>query len=170
MKARRVVAATNAEGKSFIQYDDVGPGYLDFGGGINNEIWVDDPTADAQLDPAQASKFNLTPPLNGSVCRIFTHMPPGESSGASSETIEQAASRFDIGDTQFEGEHGMHSTATLDYTIVLSGEIYMIVDEGEALLKAGDVCVQQATRHAFVNRGPEPCTIAVILISSPSHQ
>ena len=60
----------------------------------------------------------------------------------------------------------MHRTRTLDYAIVISGEIDMLLDDGEVHLKAGDVVVQQATNHAWVNRGKEPCRIAFILMDS----
>jgi uncharacterized cupin superfamily protein len=60
----------------------------------------------------------------------------------------------------------MHRTRSLDYAVVMSGEIDMLLDEGEVHLKAGDVVVQQATNHAWVNRGREPCRIAFILMDS----
>ena len=62
----------------------------------------------------------------------------------------------------------MHGTRThdrsLDYAIIMSGEIDMLMDEGEVHLKAGDVFVQQATNHTWVNRDTAPCRIAFILI------
>ena len=60
----------------------------------------------------------------------------------------------------------MHRTDSLDYAVVLTGEIYMMMDEDEYLLKAGDVVVQQGTNHAWSNRGTEPCQIAFILIDA----
>src|SRR6516165_1709036 len=51
----------------------------------------------------------------------------------------------------------MHRTRSLDYAIILSGEIDMMLDDGDVHLKPGDVIVQQATNHAWVNRGKEPC-------------
>ncbi len=60
----------------------------------------------------------------------------------------------------------MHRTRSLDYAIVMSGEIDMLMDEGEVHVKAGDVIVQQATNHAWVNRGTQPCRIAFILMDS----
>jgi len=60
----------------------------------------------------------------------------------------------------------MHRTRSLDYAIIMSGEIDMLLDEGEVHLKAGDVIVQQATNHAWVNRGEKPCRVAFILIDS----
>ena len=61
---------------------------------------------------------------------------------------------------------GFHKTATIDYAIVLSGEIYALMDEGEVLLKAGDVLVQRGTNHAWSNRTEQPCCIAFVLIDA----
>ena len=60
----------------------------------------------------------------------------------------------------------MHWTASVDYAIVMSGEIDMLLDDSEVHLKAGDVVVQQGTNHAWVNRGTAPCRIAFILIDA----
>ena len=63
-----------------------------------------------------------------------------------------------------------HVTDSIDYAVVISGEIYMQLDEGEVLLKAGDVLVQRATIHNWVNRGTEPCVIAFVLIATEGGQ
>jgi uncharacterized cupin superfamily protein len=60
----------------------------------------------------------------------------------------------------------MHRTRTVDYALIMSGEIDMMLDEGEVHLKAGDVVVQQATNHAWINRGKVPCRVAFILMDS----
>jgi uncharacterized cupin superfamily protein len=60
----------------------------------------------------------------------------------------------------------MHRTRSIDYAIVLSGEIDMLLDDSDVHLKAGDVLVQQGTIHAWVNRGKQPCRIAFILIDA----
>ena len=54
----------------------------------------------------------------------------------------------------------------MDYAIVLSGEIWALMDEGETLLRAGDVLVQRGTNHAWSNRGTAPCRVAFILVSA----
>ena len=59
---------------------------------------------------------------------------------------------------------GMHTTETIDYAIILAGEIYAIMDEGEKLMKAGDVLIQRGTNHAWSNRSGKTCRIAFILI------
>jgi mannose-6-phosphate isomerase-like protein (cupin superfamily) len=61
---------------------------------------------------------------------------------------------------------GMHRTRSIDYAIVLAGEIDMLLDDSDVHLKAGDVLVQQGTIHAWINRGKEPCRIAFILIDA----
>ena len=60
----------------------------------------------------------------------------------------------------------MHRTKTVDYIIVMSGEIDMLLDDSEVHLKAGDVMVQQGTNHAWVNRGTEVCRIAFVLVDA----
>ena len=61
---------------------------------------------------------------------------------------------------------GMHRTHSVDYGIVLSGEIDMLVDEDEVHLTAGDVVIQRGTNHAWANRGTKPCRIAFVLIDA----
>jgi len=57
----------------------------------------------------------------------------------------------------------MHSTPSLDYIIILSGEIYLVTEAEETLLKAGDIVIQRATNHAWSNRSTEPCIQIAIL-------
>ncbi len=64
------------------------------------------------------------------------------------------------------GTRVMHRTETIDYVIVLSGEIEMEMDDSTIKLKAGDVLVQRGTNHAWINRGSEPARIAFILIDA----
>ena len=62
---------------------------------------------------------------------------------------------------------GMHTTDTVDFDVVLSGEVYLELDDGaELLLKTGDCVVQNGTRHAWHNRSSKPCVIAVTLIGA----
>ncbi len=58
----------------------------------------------------------------------------------------------------------MHRTETVDYAVVLSGEIEMQLDETKVHLRAGDVLVQQGTLHDWINRGTAPCIIAFVLV------
>ena len=58
----------------------------------------------------------------------------------------------------------MHETDTIDYAIVLSGEIWAIMDEGETLMKQGDVLIQNVTDRAWANRSNAPCRILFVLV------
>ena len=60
----------------------------------------------------------------------------------------------------------MHKTSTVDYIIVLKGEIHAIMDKGETMLKAGDVLIQRGTNHSWSVRGRKPCIIAAVLVSA----
>lgn len=66
------------------------------------------------------------------------------------------------------GEHpGMHQTATVDYAIVLEGEVVAIMERGETTMRAGDVLIQRGTNHAWANRSNAPVKVAFILIDAP---
>src|SRR5262249_57500800 len=60
----------------------------------------------------------------------------------------------------------MHRTRTIDYAVVLSGEIDMMLDDSTVHVKTGDVVIQQATNHAWINHGKEPCRILFVLMDS----
>jgi mannose-6-phosphate isomerase-like protein (cupin superfamily) len=145
-------------------------GNLDFGYCVLNEIWVDDPAKpDPRVsnDPADKEIFRLMPPANGSLMRFLTIRPAG-----AEFTAEQIAAqrRFDTGDTMEKDSPGMHVTLTIDYGIVISGEIDLVLDEGTVHLGPGDTVVQRGTRHAWINRGKEPCTISFVGIDSPNYR
>jgi quercetin dioxygenase-like cupin family protein len=67
-----------------------------------------------------------------------------------------------------EPDHaGMHTTQTVDFDVVLAGEVWLELDDGkEVLLKAGECVVQNGTRHAWHNRSKEKCVIAVCLLGA----
>ena len=58
----------------------------------------------------------------------------------------------------------MHKTETVDYAICLEGEIYLVLDDSEVLMKPGDLCVQRGTNHAWSNRSDGPCFMCFVLI------
>jgi len=60
----------------------------------------------------------------------------------------------------------MHTTRTVDYIVVLSGRVTLLLDKGEVELKPFDVVVQRGTNHGWVNRGDEPAVMAAILIDA----
>jgi mannose-6-phosphate isomerase-like protein (cupin superfamily) len=172
MTARRVVTGNNKDGKSYFVYDGPTPGQLDAGFFTNEEIWIDDPKKpdpDSLVDPVYLNVFKLKPPAGGSLIRVFTFPPKDFVPNMTQEEIIKALSRFDAGDSMEEDNPGMHTTKTIDYGIVLSGEITLELDEGEVYLKKGDIVVQRGTRHAWRNVSAEPCTMIFVLIASPNY-
>ena len=61
----------------------------------------------------------------------------------------------------------MHRTESLDYGIVIEGEMTLVLDDSHVLLKAGSVVVQRGTNHAWANRGHALCLMAFVLIDAP---
>ena len=170
---RRIVTGNNSEGKSYFVHDGPSPTRLNLGMVINEQMWIDDPAKPdpmATTDPVDVEKIHLHPPLNGSSFRVVTFFPEDHTPEISQEELAKNRSRADDGGV-FEADNpGMHTTRTIDYAIVLSGEIYLKLDEGEILLQAGDIVAQRATRHGWYNRGDEPCPVAFVLISSPNYR
>src|SRR6478672_3191033 len=74
--------------------------------------------------------------------------------------------RFTINDIPPGRPGVMHRTETLDYAIVLAGEIDMVMDDSTVTLKTGDVVIQRGTNHSWVNRGSDPVRIAFVLIDA----
>ena len=173
MPTRRVVTGINQSGKSYFVHDGPTPGHLDLGVAVNDEIWVDDPAKPdptAKVDPVDVQTFQLVPPPGGSVVRIFTFMPASVHPEKLAEALAKGAARFDTGGAMEKDDPAMHATRTIDYGVVLSGEIDLELDEGEVHLRPGDVVVQRGTRHAWRNRGARPCTMAFVLIASPNYR
>jgi mannose-6-phosphate isomerase-like protein (cupin superfamily) len=109
------------------------------------------------------------PVKNGSVLRI-NHFPP-ESEAVRKLTPEDARRAFaglgnEKASTYGRGGHHplMHRTETIDYAIVLEGEITMIMDKQDVVLRAGDVLVQCGTNHAWSNRSDKPAVVAFVML------
>jgi len=136
---------------------------------VSRVIWVTDQSPADITGAADrgAVEIGIQPPRNGSVFRIV-EFPPET---AEMRNLDPSTMHASIGDSApkrgLPPRHpAMHRTRTIDYAVVMAGEIDMLLDDSEIHLKAGDVLVQQGTNHAWVNRGSEPCRIAFILIDS----
>jgi mannose-6-phosphate isomerase-like protein (cupin superfamily) len=110
----------------------------------------------------------LPPPKNGTKFRVVEYPPDAQRVQAlrAASVAQEARAEGYVRDTAHARHPGFHKTDTIDYAIVLSGEIYALMDEGEVLLKAGDVLIQRGTNHAWSNRTGEPCCIAFVLIDA----
>lgn len=139
MEVRRVVTTNNKEGKSTVKWDTVLPGKPGRAGLERVDIWATD-TLPARFTEDDPVTRDLPTSLgNGSVFRVVRYEPG-------------VAARW-------------HTTDTIDYGIVLSGEMWMELDEEEVHLRAGDVVIQRGTIHNWSNKGTEPCVMAFVLVS-----
>jgi mannose-6-phosphate isomerase-like protein (cupin superfamily) len=136
---------------------------------VSRLIWVTDGTpADLSGTSDRAGvDIGIMPPRGGSVFRIV-EFPPET---AEMRKLDPATMHHSLGDGApkrgLPPRHpAMHRTRTVDYAVVMAGEIDMLLDEQEIHLKAGDVLVQQGTNHAWVNRGTQTCRIAFVLIDA----
>jgi mannose-6-phosphate isomerase-like protein (cupin superfamily) len=111
----------------------------------------------------------ILPPPNGTIFRVVEFAPEKDIE-ADYETRLRHIRQLGLAPEGPTRDHprdpGMHRTRTLDYAIILSGEIDMLLDDSEVHLKAGDVVIQQGTNHAWVNRGDQPCQVVFILIDA----
>jgi quercetin dioxygenase-like cupin family protein len=93
--------------------------------------------------------------------------PPDQAAGGFDRTAAFAAMGAGHAmDPDATRHPGMHKTDTVDYAIVLTGEIWALLDDDETLLRAGDTLVQRGTNHAWSNRGDRACLVAFILVSA----
>ena len=107
----------------------------------------------------------LEPPENGTILRIVEFPPDAQWRGARSREGFDAIGASHAADRS-SSDPMMHKTATVDYIIVLKGEIYAIMETGEKRLRAGDILVQRGTNHSWSVRGTEPCIVAAVLVSA----
>lgn len=134
---RRIVTG-EVDGKGVIVSDGTAPAY-DMGGGAQVfEVWLS-PRPDGAYAPGE--DWSLNPPTSGAVYRI-AEFPPAAG-----------------GEEPF-----MHRTPTIDFGVVLEGELTLVLDAGETVLRPGDTFVQRQANHGWVNRGATRVRMAVVLI------
>lgn len=173
---RRIVTGHNSEGKAVIQEDAPPPRVQKIGGETGPmfyEVW-NTTESPAYIDHASGepheSNVMLAPPKNGTRIRVLD-IPPDDPSFENMAPEARKAHFAEIGaadaviteDRNVRHAH-MHRTQTVDYGIVLEGEIVLIMDEGETTVRAGDIVVQRGTNHGWANRTDKNCRIAFILI------
>ena len=167
---RRIVTGHDKDGTAVIISDGMKESITRPAGVSSALLWVtDDTPADISGSKDQAERtIGVPPPMNGSILRIVDFPPvTGEIK------VDNAAFTSEMGLGTQQRRKGkytdhpfMHRTKSIDYAIVLEGEIDMLLDDSKVHLKAGDILVQQGTNHAWVNTGRTPCRIAFVLIGA----
>ena len=169
---RRVITGHNASGKSVVMID--GPPARILGSDLRGlaEIWnTDNSTVNAQ-DATDRADIDvvLSPIANGSKFRFFA-VAPEDPSISDAEREARVSERFAAMGAAHErvdtSRHAaMHKTETVDYIILLSGEVTLLLDEDERDLKPFDVVVQRGTNHAWINKGKEPALLIAVLLDA----
>ncbi|HLH89058.1 MAG TPA: cupin domain-containing protein [Xanthobacteraceae bacterium] len=173
---RRIVTGHNAQGRSVILSDAASPHVMPIMDQPNfavTDFWKTSATpadngAASSPDPCRLP-IQVAPPAGGSVFRVV-QFPPDKDWAAKaaamggSVAIDETAK---AAPTSGPVRHAhMHRTRSIDYAIVLSGEIWAVMDEGETRMTAGDVLIQRGTNHAWANRSSAPCIVAFVLIDA----
>ena len=169
---RRIVTGHNEEGKSVITID--GPPARSLGedaGGLY-ELWNTDGNEINTLDEIDRAdgEVLLSPPNGGTKFRYFQINPTPEGvpadliEAATAEAFEKMGAAHHRVDTT--RHPAMHKTKTIDYIILLKGDVTLLLDNEEVDLKPFDVVVQRGTNHAWVNNGNEPALFIAVLIDS----
>jgi mannose-6-phosphate isomerase-like protein (cupin superfamily) len=173
---RRIVTGHDADGRAVILEDRPPPRVARIGGDFGPlfyEVWNTRETP-ARIDRAGGEPpedgITLAPPKNGTRIRVLD-IPP-EDPSISDLTPEQARAHFaEVGAGDAASHTGggsrhpfMHRTETIDYGIVIEGELTLILDEGETVVRAGDIVIQRGTNHGWANRSSKPCRIVFVLI------
>src|SRR5262249_44685556 len=120
---------------------------------------------EAQGDAADRP-IHLEPPPNGTIVRVVEFPPDATRPKSADPSAGFKAIGAGHVQDKSSADPMMHRTATVDYAIVLKGEIHAVMDKGETLLRAGDVLIQRGTNHSWSVRGNEPCLVAFVLVSA----
>jgi mannose-6-phosphate isomerase-like protein (cupin superfamily) len=163
-----VVTGHDASGRAVVLIDGNAPNAkLRKATGLTSTLlWATDgsPADNSGNKDGADRDIGVAPPPCGSIFRVVD-FPPAAEAGA----VDNATMLKEMG---LSGGHAdprhatMHRTRSVDYAVVISGEIDMLLDDSEVHLEAGDVLVQRGTNHAWENRGTESCRIAFVLIDA----
>ncbi len=173
MTARRVVTGVNSEGKSVLVSDGAPPrsATLESLGGVSlTDLWHLPGAAQSPADGGDLDHYaNLVAPPGGLHWRL-TVFPPDAERPANVEPddfVAELNEKMPDWQDHFDmSRPGMHKTETIDFGVVLSGEVWLELDEGEVHLTAGDCVVQRGTMHAWRNRSDKPCLMSFVLIDA----
>ena len=170
-KIRRVVTGHDAAGKSVFIMDGDATAVKEMEsmpGLALTDLWQTNgaPADNAGNADATDRPVVLEPPPNGTIFRIV-EFPPDSAWRDQAKALE-AFESIGAGHAKDAASDDpmMHKTSTVDYLIVLKGEIWAILDEGETCLKPGDVMIQRGTNHSWSVRTDEPCLLAAILVNA----
>jgi hypothetical protein len=167
-KVRRLVTGHDENGKSNFMLDGEAQTVLvmeTMGGLTVTDLWetFDSPADNSGTADNADRPVHLEPDARGSIFRIVEFPPDSAwkstADGATAFAELQAGHAAD----QSSSDPGMHKTDTVDYALILDGEIWAVMDTDERLMKAGDALIQRGTNHAWANKTDKNCRVMFVL-------
>jgi quercetin dioxygenase-like cupin family protein len=167
---RRIVTGHDRQGNAVVLFDSLDPHkrVRPETGIVSRTLWTCGRSpADISVtqDPV-AEGGGIAPPDNGSVLHIVDFPPLRPAAELPQNYMQRNVGGTQSGEKKDHPHPMVHRTRTLDYAIILSGEIDMLLDSTSVHCKAGDVIIQQGTMHGWVNNGTQPCRIAFVMVDA----
>lgn len=170
-KVRRVITGLNSAGRSTIISDRPSPAIKSVQGRpdyYSTNIWRTG-AAPVPVDEPDGIEDHtgVSPPSSGTILRVIDFPPEPEDPDERARQLRASFGGIFNDADQSHGHDihpGMHQTDTVDYAIVLDGEIVAVLEEVETVLKTGDILIQRGTNHAWSNQSGKSCKVAFILI------
>jgi mannose-6-phosphate isomerase-like protein (cupin superfamily) len=147
MSIRRIVTGVNQSGRSFLVSDGPAPASW------CTEVWATSGDMPQGFDPAEIQP-TLMPPAKGTRWRVVD-LPPDS-------TVRRSAP---AGVVEGVGKDGWHTTNTVDYVMIMEGDVTLELDEAEIELHPGDCVVQRVTNHRWRNHGTRPARMIAVMIN-----
>lgn len=166
---RRLVTGHDEQGNSIFILDGPAPNIREpesSPGLAMIDFWEtsESPASNAGTADAADRPMSLSPPPGGTIFRILVLPPESQRNFAG---VKDTFSQWGEGHVLTKNRHpAFHKTNSIDYAVVLEGEVWALMDIGEQLLKQGDVLVQRGTNHAWSNRSDKPVRIAFVLVDA----
>jgi quercetin dioxygenase-like cupin family protein len=178
MDVRRVVTGHDAEGKAVFASDERVAPFVPAFSPLSSFhlLWGFDETPHFPDDGSRPATSTYFPTVGGFRFGFFTIPPDGDNEVPDGVDVGKALADMEAAmpgllSHMEPGAPGMHTTATLDVEVVLSGTVVLELDDGaKVTLQPGDTVVQNGTRHRWSNPGAEPATLAVVLVGADHDQ
>jgi mannose-6-phosphate isomerase-like protein (cupin superfamily) len=172
---RRIVTGHDSKGQSYVTEDRNAPSVHTNPKRVGyhlTQLWMTDesPAFVGNEDDPTSRPLRLEPPKGGTVVRIIEFGPEGDwlaKIDANDTKVAWGALGTDTASTYADGKAKhpfMHRTQSVDYALVLEGEIILVLDKEDVIMKTGDFLVERGTNHAWANRSGKPCRMLFVLV------
>ena len=171
-KIHRIVTGHDDKGKAIITINDLASNSTEIKGWPGlwvTELWTtNEMPVDNKGDEDQGARpMRHDPTPSGTIFRVVEFPPESKTQGIDAKAAFEHLGSHNRPSTEDSAKHpSMHKTKSIDYLVVIAGEMWMVMEEGEVLLRPGDCIVQRGTNHAWVNKSDRPCLLAAILIDA----